>query len=400
MTGPSFNIIIFTHPLFVSGQSMSRYARMLTEGMKERGHTVETWTASPFFYKLPAPKFSKKWLGYIDQFVVFPMQVKKRLKHYPGNTLFVFSDQALGPWVPLVAKRPHVIHCHDFLAQQSAQNMFPENQVSLTGKLYQLFIRKGFQKGKNFISISQKTKNDLETYLEAKPDESVVVYNGLNQYFSPGNPFEIRTSLSKTFHVDLSDGYILHVGNNSFYKNRRGVIDIYDAWRESGQLNLPLIMLGSTATAELQKRWQQSPYKNDICWVSDASDELLRMSYSGATLLLFPSLAEGFGWPIAEAMASGCLVVTTNEAPMTEVAGNAAFLIKKRPSTKEQAILWAKESAAILNQVIILSTDERQKRIEKGIENALRFNTKNTMAKIEVVYKKVLALNHIENAIL
>jgi glycosyltransferase involved in cell wall biosynthesis len=81
----------------------------------------------------------------------------------------------------------------------------------------------------------------------------------------------------------------------------------------------------------LTKSLESSPYKADIHWLSGIDDEHVAHAYSGAAVFLFPSLGEGFGWPIAEAMASGCPVVTTDEAPMTEVAGEAGFLIPRRP---------------------------------------------------------------------
>src|SRR5215208_2592457 len=95
-------------------QSMPRFAKMLVDGMTERGHSVQQWKPRPFFYRIPANSLLKKWLGYIDQFLVFPFMVRFRLKKKPSNTLFVFTDHALGPWVPLIAHYPHVIHCHDF----------------------------------------------------------------------------------------------------------------------------------------------------------------------------------------------------------------------------------------------------------------------------------------------
>jgi len=110
------HIVQFVHPNFLNSESMPRFARMISQGMHARDHLAEEWTAKPFFYKLPFPAKLKKWLGYIDQFIVFPMQVRWRLRQLPPDTLFVFSDQALGPWVPLVANRPHVIHVHDFMA--------------------------------------------------------------------------------------------------------------------------------------------------------------------------------------------------------------------------------------------------------------------------------------------
>ena len=72
-------IILFTHPDFLGSQSMPRYANMLLRGMQERGHEVEVWSPKARFYKLPMKDSLKKWLGYVDQYIVFPMEVKFKL---------------------------------------------------------------------------------------------------------------------------------------------------------------------------------------------------------------------------------------------------------------------------------------------------------------------------------
>ncbi|RYY06240.1 MAG: glycosyltransferase family 1 protein, partial [Sphingobacteriaceae bacterium] len=120
---------------------MPRFAKMLADGMKKREHQVKIWSPEPRFYNLPLPKSLKKWLGYVDQYLVFPAQTRKLLRATSDDTLFILTDQALGPWMPLIANRAHVIHCHDFLAQQSALNLIPENRTSWTGKQYQAYIR-------------------------------------------------------------------------------------------------------------------------------------------------------------------------------------------------------------------------------------------------------------------
>ncbi|EOM1465677.1 hypothetical protein ACNCTC_004946, partial [Escherichia coli] len=93
------HIVVFTHPQFLDSTSMPRFARMIIEGMNARGHVVETWTAKPYFFNIPLPRSIKKWLGYIDQYIIFPLSVYFRLPKYKKDkTLFVFADQALGPW--------------------------------------------------------------------------------------------------------------------------------------------------------------------------------------------------------------------------------------------------------------------------------------------------------------
>ena len=141
------HIVQFVHPDFLNSKSMPRFAQMIAEGMRARGHLVDIWTARPLAYGVPAPARLKKWLGYIDQFIFFPLLVRWRLRQLQADTLFVFGDQALGPWVPLVACRPHVIHVHDFMALRSALGEFAQNPTGWAGRQYQALIRRGFSRG-------------------------------------------------------------------------------------------------------------------------------------------------------------------------------------------------------------------------------------------------------------
>ena len=138
-------IIFIAQPAFLNQPSMQRYARLLVEGMSQYGHETEIWTPEARFARLWLPKSQKRWLGYLDQFVIFPAQIYHRLKSCSADTIFVVTDHALGPYLPLVAHRPHVVHCHDFLAQHSALGHIPQNNVKWTGRQYQAFIRWGYR---------------------------------------------------------------------------------------------------------------------------------------------------------------------------------------------------------------------------------------------------------------
>jgi glycosyltransferase involved in cell wall biosynthesis len=384
------NIVFFAHPSFMDHQSMPRYARMLSEGMQQRGHQVAIWSPQPHLFKLRLSRGAKKWLSYIDQYLLFPWQVRRQLRQCPTNTLFVFTDHALGPWVPLVANRPHVIHCHDFLAQRSSLGEIPEHRTKWTGRQYQALIQHGYSKGKHFITTSENTKADLRRFLLTQPLSVNVIYNGLNQPFTPHNIEEARSIVGAEIRRPIDEGYLLHVGGNHWYKNRIGIIEIYNAWRLCTKKQLPLLLIGEAPSASLQEAYASSPYKEDIIILVGISDSIVRLAYAGATLFLFPSLAEGFGWPIAEAMASGCPVITTNEAPMTEVAGNAGFHISRRPFDKTEVAGWATESAKVVEKLVNLTAGELSSVVSASLTNAQRFDPEIAINAIERVYLTIL----------
>jgi glycosyltransferase involved in cell wall biosynthesis len=104
----------------------------------------------------------------------------------------------------------------------------------------------------------------------------------------------------------------------------------------------------------------------DVIPMIDVAADDLRALYSGAEVLLFPSLAEGFGWPIIEAQACGCRVAVSNRSPLTEIGGEAAlYLDPDDPAAAALAI----ESLFAENRA------DRRERIRRGLENAPRFST-------------------------
>ncbi len=381
-------IIFFAHPLFLGSHSMSRFAGMLADGMEKRGHHVEIWRPDALFSRVPFTGI-KKWLGYIDQYLIFPLIVKVKMLFKDNNVLYVLSDHALGPYMGLIRRKRHIIHCHDFLAQKSALGQLAENPTSATGKIYQAYIRRGYQKGKHFISVSKQTKEDLEEFLPVRPIISEVIYNGLSSSFQPSADQHSLQLLNAKLNLVLSAGFIMHVGGNQWYKNRSGIILIYNQWRAQYKRHLPLLLIGEKPSPALTELCKQSDFRDDIHFITGLSDAEIRVAYTAATVFIFPSLAEGFGWPIAEAMASGIPVITTGDAPMTEVAGDAAFLLKRKPLSSEEENEWAINSAVILDQVVSLTSSAREIVIHRGIQNCKRFDMEEALDRIERVYLKI-----------
>jgi glycosyltransferase involved in cell wall biosynthesis len=104
--------------------------------------------------------------------------------------------------------------------------------------------------------------------------------------------------------------------------------------------------------------------------------------YTGAELLLFPSLEEGFGWPIIEAQACGCRVLATGKAPMTEVGGSAAVYLAD-PNDAEAG-------AARVMEILAQDEATRGKAVEAGIANAARFSTSRMIAEYMALYREAV----------
>ncbi|MDO6519617.1 glycosyltransferase [Zobellia uliginosa] len=381
-------IIFLTHHENFKGYSMTRYTEFLKEGMQTKGYNSEIWNPKPYLSKAIFPESLKKWLTYIDQFILFPLWFIVKSKRLSHNTLYVLTDQALGIWMPLIKNKKHIVHCHDFIALKSSLGKIKENPTSWTGKIYQKLILKGFSKADNFISVSKHTQHELIGFLKREPVINEQIYNALDPMFQPSSADKARAMISEHLKLDLSQGYLLHVGGNGFYKNRKGVIALYSTWRTLTKNSLPLLMIGYPPSNTIYEAYTTSDFKDDIHFITDADNDFLLKSYQGASIFLFPSLFEGFGWPIAEAMASGCPVITTNEAPMNEVGGDAAIYIDRCPSN-EAMNSWATESAKVLEQTLQIPKEDRNILTLKGQENVSRFNGNMILDQIEEIYKRI-----------
>jgi glycosyltransferase involved in cell wall biosynthesis len=125
---------------------------------------------------------------------------------------------------------------------------------------------------------------------------------------------------------------------------------------------LKLVMVGKPWTAEMRRFVADNNLAEMTLELSAVSDEDLRALYSTATLLLFPSLKEGFGWPIVEAQACGCPVATSKRSPMDEVAGDAAiYLDPENPASAAAALKDALTNLASIR--------------EASLRNAARFRS-------------------------
>lgn len=369
---------------------MPRFARMLKESFQARGYAVQLWAPVPRIYNCVPDGRLSKWAGYVDQYLLFPLWVMWQSSRQPADTLYVFSDQALGPWVPRVKHRPHVVHVHDLLALRSALGQVPENRTAWTGRLYQRYIRKGFRQARHFISISNKTREDLQCYGQPDAITSEVVYNGLNYPYAPLPDQEARLALLHAGMPRADRGMLLHVSGNQWYKNVAGVIRLYAHYARAQAAPLPLWLIGDMESAHLQQALSEVPPQGQVLFLRGLDNRVLQACYSQARALLFPSLAEGFGWPLIEAQACGCPVITTHEAPMTEAAGpQARYLARLKVGDDAQA--WAAHAATVLGELLALHPVAAQRLRQECVAWAARFTADAAIDGYVRVYQQVLA---------
>lgn len=365
-------ILLIGNYLSDAQQSMQRYAALLQAGLADAGHDVRVIRPAEEAGKL-APRQAAKWFGYIDKLALFPRALRGALD---WADLVHVCDHSNAFYMRYLQDRPHLVTCHDLLAVRSARGEMQDQPTRWSGRQLQRMILDGLRLARNIVCVSEATRADVLRCVAGGQARVSVIYNGLNYPYEPMDDMEATGRLSKAG-IDPNQGFILHVGGNQWYKNRLGVLRIFAHLRRRLSSRSPaLVMAGKPWTDEMRNLVQTEKLSGSAIELVDITEMDLRALYTRAKALLFPSLEEGFGWPIAEAHSCGCPVVTSNRAPMTEVGGDAAFYVD--PRDEERAAL-------ALAGVIARSADR-----EANLRNASRFRPGDMIDAYAALYRQVL----------
>jgi glycosyltransferase involved in cell wall biosynthesis len=301
--------------------------------------------------------------------------------------------------VPLVKNKAHIVHVHDLLALRSALGDVPENPTSWSGRIYQRYIRRGFKQAKHFISISNKTRDDLHHFGQVSAINSHVVYNGFNYPYAPMAKADAMRVLSDANLPAQPDGMLLHLGGSQWYKNLAGVIRIYIEYVRAEKNPLPLWCISPSPSPHVQALLKLVPSNGKVLFFQGIDNHALQAAYSLARAFVFPSLAEGFGWPIIEAQACGCPVLTSDAAPMNEIGGVACSYIPVL-NPKDDAELWAKNASNRLIALLSLNDAARSKLVAQGLTHMQQFNAEHAIESYLNHYQQaMLTTSHSKNMI-
>jgi glycosyltransferase involved in cell wall biosynthesis len=360
-------------------QSMLRYSEMLQRELSNRGCDVDVVYPPVVVGKLPfLPKLTKKWIGYVDKYLFAPVYLRW---HARKADIVHVCDHSNSMYLKSVGSRPSLITCHDLLAVFAARGVYPRIETGLTGRIQQRWITANLVRAQHIVCMSGKTQDDLETLSPGIRLRTQVIHHTLNWPYVPASS-EAVAEVRKTAGLDSETEYLLHVGGNQWYKNRLGVLRIFfELCRYPRFQNTKLIMAGKPWTSEMLEYCESSGLRDSVIKRVEASNEELQALYTGAIALLFPSYEEGFGWPVLEAQACGCPVITSDRAPMTEIAGNGALFID--PASPDLAARTIAEHAADLPLLR-----------EAGFQNLRKFGREKMINSYIEFYKQVL--NHAE----
>lgn len=355
--------------------SMLRYADMLCRQMMLRGHQVEIIQPQCTIGNLVTQRTLRKWLGYVDKYLFFPPKLRSRSIAFD---IVHVCDHSNSMYLPHTGGCPVSVTCHDLLAIASAQGRYPEQKISFTGKVQQRWILKHLAAACNVVCVSANTARELAPFSNRAQNVSVIP-NPLNFHGSPAPEDDIR-QLRSRYGISAEERYLFHIGGDHWYKNRLGVLRIFQlldkTLRTSGAPALRLVMAGEPWSQKMRNFITANDLGASVIEVVHPSNEDLRALYSSAIALLFPSLYEGFGWPLIEAQSCGCPVITSNRSPMTEVAATAALYIDPEDESEAAALIAA-------------NLDSLHLRREAGFRNAERFAPNRIIPAYEEFFMEV-----------
>ena len=360
----------------------------MREGLSAANCEVEIIRPEPFFGRLyPGAIGFSKWLGYLDKFCIFPWVLRRKLSSLStaGSSFLVhICDHSNAVYVPVVTKFPHLVTCHDLMAIRSALGEFPKNPVGFTGKMLQSAILRGLRRVAWVVCVSNNTRKDLDAFRAGKEGRNRTIHNGLN-YDYRRLPREDAKQVLRNYSLPLDGKLVLHVGNNSWYKNRDGVLRIFH--RVAGQFpsgSIRMVFVGAPLSREQREFVNSRGLGQLVCRLEKLSCEELQALYSLADALLYPSFYEGFGWPPLEAQACGCPVIASTGGSLAEVLENSALTAE----ASDEASM-ARHLEAVLREEPL-----RRELREKGFQNVKRFSCERMIEEYIRTYREILSQHH------
>jgi glycosyltransferase involved in cell wall biosynthesis len=356
-------------------ESMQRFAQTLAAHLPARGFEVELLRPEPLAARLQSGAHGLgKWLGYVDKFILFPRRLDREVQRARAGGARVvvhICDHSNAVYTRQLRDVPHLVTCNDLLAIRSARGEFPAHRTRWSGRVLQRLILAGLRRARRVTCISHATARDARRLLEHSAATIGVTHMGLNYPYSPMPQSEAQARVQALLGWPEPRPYLIHVGGEQWYKNRRGAVRLFAAVRaELGSRAPQLLLVGSPPADETAALLRADPeLARTVHAVGEIDNETLRTCYSAAELLLFPSLQEGFGWPIIEAQACGCRVLTTGKGPMNEVGNAATFYLPPDPLADLPA------AVDLLRAALEEPESARARRIAAGLENAGRFST-------------------------
>ena len=289
-------------------------------------------------------------------------QLKFDLLHFPNYM------------APLQWEKPYVLTVHDPSLLHNP-DWHPASRRLMLGNL----VQRSARKADLVLCVSSSVKEDIVERLGISPSRVRVTPLAAGEHFKPASPEQIFAAQKK---YRLPSEYVLYVGNIELRKNLQRLVLAWETVCSRGSREIPLVLVGRTAWLyqEILRVIGASPHSAQIYRTGYVAEEDLPALYSGARLFAYPSLFEGFGLPVLEAMACGVPVLASDIKPLREMAEDAAFLVA--PTDRD----------ALGEGLRTLLEDEtvRSSLCQRGFQVVSRYSWGKTARQTLAAYREVL----------
>ena len=289
---------------------------------------------------------------------------------FPGIDLFHATDHLL----PRFSRVKSVFTLHDLVFR-----FYPEAHKPLNRWFLSLMMPRFLQAADAVIAVSECTKRDAVRLYGLEEVEIPVIYEGVNRGFRPALPAAIAVARQK---YSLPDSFLLCVGTIEPRKNLTSLLEAYRALMGRG-VESRLVIVGKKGWLYegFFRRLRELGLEDKVIFPGFVADEDLPALYSAADLFVLPSLYEGFGLPLLEAMACGVPVVCSSTSSLPEIAGRAAVMVDP---------LDVSQLARALERVLE-DSDLRASMRQVGLKQAAHFSWERTAKETLAVYRQVLS---------
>lgn len=293
------------------------------------------------------------------------------LPFYSRKTDFIFNPTSHGS----IFLSNQITTVHDLLSLRYGHIAFHQ-------RLYFRYYLPGLlKKSRLVVTVSESSKKDIIELLGCDPEKIRVIYNGYDaaRYSVVDKP---GTSISSKYQLNA---YLLAVGPTYPHKNFEKLLEAYSLLPPAIRNTHSLVIVGgfSSYISKLKKICRNLQITAQVKFLGYVPGEDLPAFYREAVALVYPSLREGFGFPLLEAMASGCPVACSGTSSMPEVCGSAAQYFDP-----EQSV-----SIAETIRNLVESQELRSSLIEKGLVQCRKFSWEKTANSIKQLIDQELTSN-------
>lgn len=273
-------------------------------------------------------------------------------------------------------KIPQILTVHDLTMIK-----FPGQRGEKVSLRHGLMLKKACENADMIISISHSTKEDIKKYFSIDDEKIRVIYLAADAIYKKVNQALAKDILRKKYKIVFP--YILFVSTLEPRKNLENLLKAFDKFSSSPEgKNYCLILAGKMGwnTKSIENTYGNMVNKHKVKFMGFVPDEDLVYLYNCASLLCYPSIYEGFGIPILEAMSCGCPVLTSDISSMPEVGGDAVYYAQ--PS--DYLSIYQGMKKVICDKIL------SRKMISKGLIQAKKFSWIEFVRQTHKVYEEVL----------